>query len=43
VKIEIKCIITSDGGEVLQEYTVVEFVTAEVVESAGGVIDADQN
>ena len=43
MKIEIKCIISKDA-EVLQEFTVVEFVTDEVVESAGGVIDAaDQN
>ena len=42
MRIEIKCII-SDDGEVLQEYTVVEFETVEVIESAGGVVNADQN
>ena len=41
MKIVIKCIITKDG-EVLQEYTVVEFEAADIVESAGGT-DADQN
>ncbi len=44
MKIEIKCIVTATDGEVLQEYTIAEFETAEVYTPAGGVIeDAAQN
>lgn len=42
MKVEIKCII-SDGDKVLQEFTVVEFETAQVIESAGGSVDASEN
>lgn len=42
MQIEIKCVIRDDEGNVLQEFTVVEFQSASVI-NVGEVSDAGQN
>lgn len=41
MKVEVVCIISDDEGKVVQEFTVVEFTTVEVI--GGAVTDGENN